>query len=547
MSKLTVVQRLFIILGLPLVVMIGLVVLSLSLFSSINNGIERIYDQRVTPMVQLQKVNDAYSNTILNAINKADNGLLLPNEALAAIKEAKQIIDESWALYRTNKLNAEEERMAQEVEALSSDTNEALKEVMDVLASMGNELIFDEDGETPVADYNGDLYESIDPLSNIIGRMIQYQLKVAGQERGAAATIYENSKTSFAIGSIITVVLLVLAGITVARSIARPLARLRAAMEEAERNQDLTVTVEYNERDEIGQVALAYMRMMNRFDSIMLNIRDNSVTLTENAGSLADTTLETRQDIGVQTRETDLVATASTEMCHAIEEVSNHAQRASESANEANEQTSHGARVLSTTIESVNRLSERMQGASDVINRVENDSTAIGSVLDVIRGIAEQTNLLALNAAIEAARAGEQGRGFAVVADEVRTLAQRTQESTEEIQQMIQRLQSGTREAVLSMDAGSKEMQSTLEEAAKAGDALNAISQAVDEISSMNAQIAISTQEQMSVSQEIAKNVVSISDICKRSENSVQQVEKSSRVVEDVALALKNLVGEFKL
>jgi methyl-accepting chemotaxis protein len=233
-------------------------------------------------------------------------------------------------------------------------------------------------------------------------------------------------------------------------------------------------------------------------------------------------------------------------MTHAIEEVSRNAHQAADAANNANRETESGNKVLDEALASIHSLAARIGAAGQVIKRVETDSASIGSVLDVIRGIAEQTNLLALNAAIEAARAGEQGRGFAVVADEVRSLAQRTQESTQEIQGMIERLQAGAREAVRSMADGSDEMQRTMAQAARAGESLAAIKQAVAMINDMNTQIASATEEQMAVSQEISRNVVNISDVAKSSARSVQEVDKTSRELNNAATRLAGLVNEFR-
>jgi methyl-accepting chemotaxis protein len=340
---------------------------------------------------------------------------------------------------------------------------------------------------------------------------------------------------------------MLLTGFWVARSISRPLGELRSAIETAERSRDLSVRIDIDSNDEIGQVATAYQAMMNRFRDIISELRATCEHLQGYATQLASTTELTREGVTVQTRETDQVATASTEMTHAIEEVSRHAHQAADAANNANIETENGNRVLEDAIGAIHSLSDRIDAAGQVIRRVETDSAAIGSVLDVIRGIAEQTNLLALNAAIEAARAGEQGRGFAVVADEVRSLAQRTQESTQEIQGMIERLQDGARQAVRSMADGSEEMERTVAQASRAGESLNAIAQAVALINDMNTQIASATEEQMAVSQEISRNVVNISDVAKSSEHSVGEVEVASRELRSEASKLTALVSEFRI
>ncbi len=214
-----------------------------------------------------------------------------------------------------------------------------------------------------------------------------------------------------------------------------------------------------------------------------------------------------------QKDEVDKVATAMTEMSATVHEVARNATEAAEAAQRADEETSKGKSVVSQAIEAIDLLANEVNDAAQVIHRLEQDSDEIGAVLDVIRGIAEQTNLLALNAAIEAARAGEQGRGFAVVADEVRTLAQRTQQSTQEIQNMIERLQSGAQDAVKAMEQGRSRAQVGVEQAAEAGTSLETIAQAVGTISDMNTQIATAAEEQSVVAEEINLNIVAISDM----------------------------------
>lgn len=544
MNKLSVGQRLAILVAVPLIIIVSLVISSLSSFSVINQGVGRIYDDRVVPLTQLKSMMDGYT-IIINAINKADNGLKNPDEALTELNVGKIAIKKNWNQYTGGSLNKAESQIVNDTEALFSDADTIIEEAAAVLQSMGSTLQWDEDGETLITDYNGDLFEYTDPIYDKIAELIELQLKIAKNERANAQAIYDESFNWFIAVGLGAMVIMIGFGYWVGRTIAGPLNTLRESIETADRDKDLTVQVCIDQQDEIGQVASAFQRMMDRFREIIGDVGSTGSQLQDYATTLSNTTEQTREGVAVQTRETDQVATASTQMTHAIEEVSRNAQQAAEAANEANRETDDGTQVLEEAIRSINSLDARIATASDVINRVATDSAAIGSVLDVIRGIAEQTNLLALNAAIEAARAGEQGRGFAVVADEVRSLAQRTQESTQEIQEMIERLQAGTRDAVKSMEEGTQEMGRTVGHAERAGASLSAISTAVGLITEMNNQIALATEEQMSVSREISRNVVNISDVAKSSEHSVEEVDRASTELMEAANRLADMVGEF--
>lgn len=545
MNKLNVGQRLAALVAVPLIIIILLVISSLSSFSTINNGVGRIYDDRVVPLSQLKKVMDGYTN-IINAINKADNGLKNPDEALQELRDGQDTIKNNWKSYIQSRLNADEKKLVETTNNLFGAADEVIFEAADVLASMGNTLAFDEDGDTLITDYNGDLFEYTDPIAEQIEKLMALQLNIAQQERQNAQAIFDDSfRLLIAIG-IIASIIMAGSGVFVGRSISKPLIELQELIQHADKNQDLTVKVCFDQEDEIGHVASAFQRMMDRFRAILGDVRDTSAQIQEYSASLSNNTEITREGVKVQTRETDQVATASTEMTHAIEEVSRNASQAASAATDANRETRDGSMVLEQTIQSINSLSSRINDSSDIINRVATDSSAIGSVLDVIRGIAEQTNLLALNAAIEAARAGEQGRGFAVVADEVRSLAQRTAESTQEIQEMIERLQNGAQQAVRSMSEGTEEMSRTLERASKAGESLTAIARAVELINEMNTQIAAATEEQMAVSQEISHNVVNISDASKSSEHSIEEIDQASTELKDVSNRLASMVNEFK-
>ena len=240
--------------------------------------------------------------------------------------------------------------------------------------------------------------------------------------------------------------------------------------------------------------------MVNRLRSMITEITVSTSTMSNSSGELLNITELTRQGVNNQRSQIEQVATAMNEMTATVQEVARHANEAASTATEADSVANDGSNVVNETIASINALVSEIENSAVVIQKVEADSVQIGTVLNVIKSIAEQTNLLALNAAIEAARAGEQGRGFAVVADEVRTLASRTQESTQQIQEVVEQLQSGAQQAVNAMTSSQEKAQATVVLAGTAGTSLQAITSNVTSISEMDFQIATAAEEQSSVS-----------------------------------------------
>ncbi|NOX76609.1 MAG: methyl-accepting chemotaxis protein [Gammaproteobacteria bacterium] len=297
---------------------------------------------------------------------------------------------------------------------------------------------------------------------------------------------------------------------------------------------------------ELTELTSAINEMNDSLRNMVQQVTGSTAQLATAAEKVATITAQTSQGIQETHSQSDQLATAMNEMSATVQEVAHHAVDAAQAASNANTASESGTRVVNHVISTIDSLAGAIGRAADAIQRVETDSDRIGTVLDVIRGIAEQTNLLALNAAIEAARAGEQGRGFAVVADEVRTLAGRTQESTQEIQQMIESLQASSKEAVQLMEQSREQTQSGVEETAKAGDALSAITNEVVRINDMNTQIASAAEEQSSVADEINKNVISISQVADESARGAEQTTRTSEELASLATKLQQLVAQFK-
>ena len=333
----------------------------------------------------------------------------------------------------------------------------------------------------------------------------------------------------------------------IGRTISRPLRNAAAAMTDiAQGEGDLTRRLPVNGQDEVARLSDAFNQFAEKVRLTVQQVAGSTTQLATAAEEMSQVTQQTNDGVQQQQQETEQVATAINEMTATVQEVARHAGEASNATREANDQARDGREVVDQSISSINSLAQELQNATEVIRQLEQNSENIGTVLDVIQGIAEQTNLLALNAAIEAARAGEQGRGFAVVADEVRSLASRTHQSTEEIQQMIEQLQQGARNAVKAMESSSERSQHSVEQASRAGESLEVIARAVTTINDMNLQIASAAEEQSSVAEEINRNVTNINEVVNQTAVGAQQSQVSSTELARLSYELQALVNQFK-
>ncbi|HEY9199956.1 MAG TPA: methyl-accepting chemotaxis protein [Gammaproteobacteria bacterium] len=347
---------------------------------------------------------------------------------------------------------------------------------------------------------------------------------------------------------LIGIIIIIVVAIGAPALILKPMKVLIGHLENvAEGEGDLTVRLDDSSRDEMGRLARAFNRFVAKLRDLVASSVDSTAQLSAASEELSMVASESRQGVSQQLSEIDQVATAMNEMTATVQEVARNAQQAEIAARAADDQSTSGQQVVRETVSAINALASRIEGLAQTMNSLQTASTDIGTVLEVIKGVADQTNLLALNAAIEAARAGEQGRGFAVVADEVRQLASRTQQSTSEIQGMIEALQVTASKAADEMQSGREDAENSVNRAAEAGKSLDDIASAVRTITDMNVQIASAAEEQAAVTEELNSNITQIQNLANQSEDGSRQTADASQDLARLASELQMGLGQFKV
>jgi len=338
----------------------------------------------------------------------------------------------------------------------------------------------------------------------------------------------------------------VLAAWAITRQIVIPLSQTLKVAERVAAG-DLSHNLISERRDELGQLQRSMQSMTVGLRELIGGISDGVTQIASAAEQLSAVTEQTSAGVNSQKVETDQVATAMNEMAATVQEVARNAEQASEAAVAADQQAREGDKVVGEAIAQIERLASEVGNSTEAMGHLKRESDKIGSVLDVIKSVAQQTNLLALNAAIEAARAGEAGRGFAVVADEVRSLAQRTQKSTEEIEELIVGLQSGTQQVATIMDNSRGLTDSSVELTRRAGNALENITRTVSAIQAMNQQIATAAEQQSAVAEEINRSVLNVRDVSEQTSAASEETAASSAELARLGVYLQSLVGRFKV
>ncbi|MDD2062720.1 methyl-accepting chemotaxis protein [Pseudomonas sp. SIMBA_065] len=393
---------------------------------------------------------------------------------------------------------------------------------------------------------NGPLSEHADSMMKAMAALIAYNGKGAEEASQRSSDVADQALTAI-IGSLL-VIMLVMAAIAtlLTRSIVVPLADAVAVAERVATG-DLTQNIQVTGRDEPALLLLALGRMQESLRDTLRKIAASSDQLASASEELHTVTEDTSRGLHQQSAEIDQAATAVNQMTAAVEEVANNAVSTADASKGADRTTRDGRDQVNQALASIQHLVDDVTGTSAEIEQLASNANEISRVLDVIGAIAGQTNLLALNAAIEAARAGEAGRGFAVVADEVRALAHRTQQSTAEIEQMIVGIQTGTERAVTAMHSSQGRAAGTLEVAQGAGQALEVIAEAIASINQRNLVIASASEEQAQVAREVDRNLVNIRDLAMQTSAGANQTSAAAQDLSQLAVDLNGMVAQFKV
>ena len=393
---------------------------------------------------------------------------------------------------------------------------------------------------------NGELNNHANDAAQALLDMTELNKKGAATSIAEGRAVFAAAINWVVIFIVLAVVLTIVLALVLTRSIVKPLSEA-VAVARTVASGDLSTTIQVEGTDEPAQLLEALKSMQQSLRSTIQHIADSSNQLASASEELHAVTEDTNRGLHQQNNEIEQAATAVNEMTSAVDEVARNAVSTSEASRESERTAQRGRDQVLRTVNSISSLAENVTSTASEVGDLADKIRDISKVLDVIRAIAEQTNLLALNAAIEAARAGEQGRGFAVVADEVRLLAQRTQQSTQEIEQMIGGIRQGTDHAVSAMQGSNTLAHATLELAQSAGQALDEITRSITEINERNLLIASASEEQASVTREVDRNLVNIRDLSLQSSAGANQTSASSQELSRLAIDLNGLVSKFRL
>ncbi|MCU0841511.1 MAG: methyl-accepting chemotaxis protein [Thiobacillaceae bacterium] len=517
--------------------------------AQLTSSLRTVYQDRVVPLAQLQEITfllEENEREVLRAFQHDPEGkthMLHDHPVsmhLESFDKRFKRIDEIWAQYMTRPLAAEEKGLADRFAQLRTSHHAQIMQPALEAMSRG-----DYSAEMMGAYLKGSRSQGVTMIKSIED-LIRLQERVAGEEYRAAESRQDFNSTLYLILTVVGFTVIGVFAYILVRSITQPLARA-VKVAEAIAQGNLTETVPACGKSEIGRMLTAMAGMQESLRGMVTHLQEHARQLARTSQQLSDSASQSAHASEAQSEAASGMAASVEEMTVSIDQVGESARVAQDVARQSGEQSQEGGRVVHSAAAEMAKIAQAVNASAETIRHLEGYSNEISTIVGVIKDIADQTNLLALNAAIEAARAGEQGRGFAVVADEVRKLAERTTDSTQQIAEMIDKVQNGARQAVSEMETGVSQVNEGVQIAHQAGDSITGIQQSAQRVVGVVEDIAGALKEQSAASQEIAQGVERIAQMAEQNSSVVRQTAAFSRELDGVARALGESVARFRL